>query len=151
LLSTHSVKTNKDKVFIVGICHQVHHCVNAFLPKHKCTFAVCADCKNEFEDRQQDQQGTTKRTRSSLQNSSNKTRNASDLKKALNKKYQNKIGEKKQIPNGECDEEHDHDYRNLKATCDVSFFDNAFLKQVEKTNRPFPTKCNRCNAKFRKN
>ena len=138
-------------MFIVGICNQVHHCVNAFLPKHKCRFAICEDCKNMHEDRQQDLHGATKRTRSSLQNSSKRPRNASDLKKALNKKYQNKIGGKKQIKDGECDEEHDHNYRNLKATSDVSFFDNAFLKQVEKTNRPFPTKCVQCNAKFRKN
>ena len=79
-----------------------------------------------------------------------KKTNAADLKKALNRKYQNKVGNKAQVPEGECDEDFDHDYDNLKATCDVSFFENSFLKQVRKKNRPFPTKCHRCYAEFRK-
>ena len=72
-------------MFIVGICNQVHHYVHAFLPKHKCRFAICEDCKTKHEVRQQDQQGATKRTRNSLQNSSKRARNALDLNNALNK------------------------------------------------------------------
>ena len=72
VLSTRSTNTKKEKVFIVGIFNQVHHCVNAFLPKHKCRFAICEGCKSKLKDRHQDQQGATKRTRNSLQNSSKK-------------------------------------------------------------------------------
>ena len=63
-----------------------------------------------------------------------KKTNAADLKKALNRKYQNKLGNKAQVPEGECDEDFDHDYDNLKATCDVSVFENSLLKQVWKKN-----------------
>ena len=52
-------------------------------------------------------------------------RNATEIKKALNRKYQNKIGNKAQVPEGECDEDFDHDYDHLKATCDVSMLNSA--------------------------
>ena len=146
-----TVDKQNENVFIVGICSPIHYCVNAFLPHHKCTFAICSNCKNDYEEKENVRRGSNKRTRRAIHSFSKRTMDASDMKKALNKKYQNKIGEKAQVPDGECDEDYDHDYDNLKTTCDVSFFENSFLKQVKKTNRPFPTKCQQCNAEFRKN
>ena len=141
---------NKAKIFIVGLCNPIHHCVKAFLPTHKCTFALCEDCKTTIENKQQETHGTAKRTRSAVHRT-NKNITPNEIKKAFNTKYQNKIGPKKQVAGSECDEEYDHDYRNLTSFSDVSFFDNAFLKQVKTSNRPFPTSCHKCNAQFRKN
>ena len=58
------------------------------------------------------------------------------------------MGANSQVPNGKCNEDYDHDYDHLKATWEVSFFNNSFLKQVRKTNRQFPTNCRQCNAEF---
>ena len=134
----------------MGICNPVHYCVNAFLATHKCTFAICSKCKNNLEEHEYLLQGSAKRTRRALHNTSKRANSAAGLKEALNKKYQNRIGGKKKIPEGQCDEDYDHDCRNLKSTCDDSYFDSAFLKQVKKSNRPFPTKCRNCDAEFRK-
>ena len=40
---------------------------------------------------------------------------------------------------------------HLKDTCNIYFFDNSFLKQIRKKNRPFQTDYHQCNAEFRKN
>ena len=48
------------------------------------------------------------------------------------KKNQKKIGWKKKIPEGQCDVDYNLDYHILKAICDESFFDHAFLKQLKK-------------------
>ena len=96
-LTTHKTQNNSSKVFVVGICNPVHYCVNAFLATHKCTFAICSKCKNNLEEHEYLLQGSAKRTRRALHNTSKRANSAAGLKEALNKNIKIELGEKRRF------------------------------------------------------
>lgn len=91
--------------------------------------------------------GSMKRTRSVYRTTCDITsdHNNDAVKRAYTNKYQNFS-----FPSADgVDEDCNHKLQHLKFTVDKTNFDSAFLEQVKKMKRKYPTHCSKCNVEFR--